>query len=315
MSRKFSILVFATLVIVIIASVSATNTYEKRLQEQKVDFEGQVFGLQDQVSKLEVRLQGLAEENDQAAASIKELQNRQVVRQKSQDELLTAAVAKAAPAVVSVVVAKDVPKLEVVYENPFGNDPFFKDFNIRIPVYRQKGVERQQVGAGTGFLVTADGYILTNRHVVNDEAADYTVLLSSGEQKGARVIYRDQNQDIAILKIEGSGYGTVLLGNSDNLKLGQTVAAIGNALGKYNNSVSVGIISGLSRNIEASGVKFDNVIQTDAAINPGNSGGPLLTLDGRVVGINVATVIGSNSISFAIPVNFVKNIIKNALGP
>lgn len=314
MSKKFSAIIFIVLVIVVITSVNAANTYEQKLQDQKVDFEGQVYGLQDKVSALALKLQGLAEQNEQAQASIQELQNRQVVRQKSQDELLTAAVARAAPAVVSVVVSKDVPLLEVVYENPFGNDPFFKDFGIRIPVYRQKGVEHQQVGAGTGFLIAADGYILTNRHVVSDEAADYTVLLASGEQKAAQVAYRDPGQDIAILKIEGNGYGSVALGNSDALKLGQTVAAIGNALGRYNNSVSVGIVSGLSRSIEASGTKFENVIQTDAAINPGNSGGPLLNLDGRVVGVNVATVVGASSISFSIPVNSVKNILEEVLG-
>ena len=314
MRHKFYLAGGIVLIVVVAGSVSATNTYEKKLLEQKVEFEGEVYGLQEKVTQLELRLQSLAEKNEQAEVSIKELQNRQVVRQKSQDELLTASVARTAPAVVSIVVSKDVPKLEVVYVNPFGDDPFFKDFGVKIPVYRQSGTERQQIGAATGFLITSDGYILTNKHVVADQLASYTVLLGSGEQKGAQVTYRDEAQDLAILKIEGNGYGTAALGNSDALKLGQTVAAIGNALGRYNNSVSVGIISGLQRSLEASGIKFDNVIQTDAAINPGNSGGPLLTLDGRVVGINVATVVGSNSISFSIPINFAKNILAEALG-
>ena len=222
--------------------------------------------------------------------------------------------AQVAPAVVSIVVSKDVPKLEIEYINPFGNDPFFRDFGVRIPVYRQKGVTEQKVGAGTGFLIRSDGYIITNRHVVSDVQAKYTVLLSSGEQKAAEVVYRDPQYDIAILRIAGKGYPYVRLGDSDKLKLGQTVFAIGNALGEYNNSVSVGIISGLNRTIEASDgrqiEKITGVIQTDAAINPGNSGGPLVDLSGKVIGVNVATVRGSENIGFAIPVKVVKQILR-----
>lgn len=291
---------------------------ENREQTMGKRFEEKVLSLQERVDELEQRLQTLSGEQQQNAISIKELEARQVVKQKSQDELLTAAVARVAPAVVSIVVSKDVPKLEIVYKNPFGDDPFFKNFDIRIPVYQQKGVERQRVGAGTGFLIDSQGYILTNRHVVTDDAADYTVLLSDGKQKPAKVVYKDPQHDVAIIKIEGAGFAQASLGNSDGLQLGQTVAAIGNALGQYNNSVSVGIISGLNRTIEASGggttVRLTNVIQTDAAINPGNSGGPLLDLNAKVVGVNVATVIGSNSISFAIPINTVKGIIKSVLG-
>lgn len=237
---------------------------------------------------------------------------------KTREEQLTDAVARVTPAVVSIVVSKDVPQLEVVYVNPFGNDPFFKDFNVRVPRYRQKGVERQKVGAGTGFILTSDGTIVTNKHVVLDEEASYTALLSDGSQKEAKVLYRDPYYDIALIDIEGKGYARVQLGDSDALKLGQTVMAIGNALGEYSNSVSQGIISGLNRSLQAGGQGFveqlKGVIQTDAAINPGNSGGPLLDLDGSVVGVNVATVQGSNSISFSIPINRVKEIITNYFG-
>ncbi len=251
---------------------------------------------------------------------LQELQFGGAVRgvQKSRDEQLTEAVAKASPAVVSIVISKDVPQLEVVYSNPFGNDPFFKDFNIRVPSYRQKGVKRQKVGAGTGFVVTSSGYILTNKHVVLDEQASYTVLLNDGSQKAGKVVYRDSAMDIALLKIEGASYKHVALGNSDVLKLGQSVIAIGNALGEYNNSVSVGIISGLNRNLQAGGGGFveqlKGVIQTDAAINPGNSGGPLLDINGTVIGVNVATVQGSSNISFSIPINKVKEITHSFFG-
>lgn len=311
---KLNLVVLLVLIILVAGTAVLTNTYETKLVGQKRDFEGKVAGLESQLSELQDQFTTLSSQQEKTSLSIKELQNREVVKQKSQDELLTAAVARVAPVVVSIVVSKDVPQLEVVYVNPFGDDPFFKNFDIRIPVYQQKGSQRQKVGAATGFLVTSDGYILTNKHVVADESANYTVLLANGQQKEAKVVYKDLTQDIAIIKIEGGGYGTASLGNSDSLQLGQTVAAIGNALGEYNNSVSVGIISGIDRTIEASGVRLEHVIQTDAAINPGNSGGPLLDLNGRVVGINVATVIGANSVGFSLPVNMVKGIVKTAIG-
>lgn len=242
---------------------------------------------------------------------------QEIKKQKSQDELLTDAVAKITPDVVSIVVSKDVPKLEVVYVNPFGDDPFFNDVDVRVPRYIQKGTEEKRIGAGTGFLISENGYIATNRHVVSDKEAKYTVLLSDGTQKEAAIIYIDDKIDFAIIKVEGTKFTHVVLGDSDSLKLGQTVFAVGNALGEYNNSVSTGIISGLNRDIRASGSSgtesLKGVIQTDAAINPGNSGGPLVTLDGEVIGVNVATVIGSSNISFSIPVNSIKDIINSEI--
>lgn len=305
------------LIAVFAGSAQAAAVLQKKFNAQETGFNQKISLLQKQISGLQEQLKVATGQNVNIAPPQKEIINREVIREKSQDELVTAAVAKVTPTVVSVVIAKDVPQLEIVYSNPFGNDPFFKDFNIRVPTYRQKGTVRQKVGAGTGFLITADGYILTNKHVVADDQADYTVLLSSGQQKPAKVIYKDFSNDIAIIKIDGSGYSKVDLGDSAQLKLGQSVLAIGNALGEYNNSVSVGIISGLNRNIQATGQsgteQLSGVIQTDAAINPGNSGGPLINLDGQVVGINVATVSGSNSISFSIPVNAVKDIIKTVI--
>jgi serine protease Do len=305
-------------IILFVGLIAGGSFFTVRALNQKHEQQNvneQIAGLQKQISDLQAKLKTVSA--DQKTLSDTETQNRQVIHQKSQDELLTAAVAKVSPSVVSVVISKDVPNLQVVYVNPFGDDPFFKDSGIRVPVYQQNGTTHQKVGAGTGFIISNDGYILTNRHVVADSAADYTVLLSNGKQEAARVIYIDQNNDIAIVKIEGR-YPAVSLGDSASLKLGQSVIAIGNALGEYNNSVSVGIVSGLNRTIQASGngssEQLSGVIQTDAAINPGNSGGPLLDLNGRVVGINVATVVGSNNISFSIPINTVKGIIKQVLG-
>lgn len=244
---------------------------------------------------------------------LKALAGRKTLTPPSSDELLTNAVNKVAPSVVSIVVSKDVPKLEVVYENPFGDDPFFRNVGIRIPRYQQKGTEVKKVGAGTGFLIRKDGYIITNAHVVADTAATYIVLLNDGTQKPATILHRDAALDIAVLKIDGTSYPAVSLGDSGALKLGQSVFAVGNALGEYSNSVSRGIISGLNRTVTASGPlgseTLNGVLQTDAAINPGNSGGPLVDLNGVVVGVNVATVRGSNNISFSIPINIVKDLI------
>lgn len=306
------------LLLVAVVGGAAFNEYVKTQNQEKV-FDEKILILQKQIAALQDELMSITGKSNQFALSLQEVKNREQVRVRTQDEVLTDAVAQITPSVVSIVVSKDVPLLEIVYRNPFGDDPFFRDFGFRIPTYRQKGVERRQVGAGTGFIVTGNGYILTNKHVVSDQNAEYTVLLSDGTQKSAAVSYRDPTNDIAILKIAGEGYPAVHLGNSSQLKLGQTVVAIGNALGEYNNSISVGIISGLNREIEASNAlgereTLTGVIQTDAAINPGNSGGPLITTDGDVVGINVATVMGSNSISFAIPIDAVKIITKRILG-
>lgn len=245
---------------------------------------------------------------------LQEIANRGGLIARSQEDLLTSAVEKASPAVVSIVISRDVALLEVQYVNPFGDDPYFRDIGYRVPVFRQVGTRPQQVGAGTGFLIRSDGYILTNRHVVDDEQAEYTALLANGEKKTAQVVYRDENNDIAVLKIDGNDYSIIPLGDSGNLKLGQTVAAIGNALGEYNNSVSVGIISGMNRTIEAQDERgrmevLENVIQTDAAINRGNSGGPLLDLSGNAVGVSVAMERGASNIAFAIPIDTVKSII------
>jgi len=234
--------------------------------------------------------------------------------QPSQDQILTKVVGVASPAVVSVIVSKDIPQVEVQYINPFAD----RDIGIRIPVYRQIGTKKQNVGGGTGFLIQSDGYIVTNKHVVSDTTAQYVVLLSTGVQKTANVVYRDPNKDLSLLKIDGSGYPIISLGDSASLKLGQSVIVIGNALGEYNNSVSVGIISGLNRNIQASdGIgqmeTLMGVIQTDAAINRGNSGGPLLDLEGKAVGVNVAMQAGANSIGFSIPINNLKDLLKTVL--
>ena len=156
---------------------------------------------------------------------------------------------------------------------------------------------------------------MTNKHVVIDTDASYTVIANDGTKYPAKVLARDPFQDLAVVKVEAQGLPTVVLGNSDNLEIGQTVVAIGNALGQFSNSVSKGIVSGLSRSITASSgtlsERLEKVIQTDAAINPGNSGGPLLNLKGEVIGINAAMAVGAENIGFAIPVNHAKKVISD----
>ena len=176
----------------------------------------------------------------------------------------------------------------------------------------------EENGGGTGFIVSSDGLVLTNKHVVLDEGVDYTVLTNDGKKFKAKVLARDPLQDLAVLKIEQDSvpkpFPIVKFGDSDKLESGQTVIAIGNALGEFRNTVSVGVISGLGRKITASGGGFveilEDVIQTDAAINKGNSGGPLLNLKGEVIGINTAMALGAQSIGFAIPINKAKKSIE-----
>jgi len=228
-------------------------------------------------------------------------------------------VKKYSPAVVSIVATKDLPVLERIYDpfQGFCDDPFFSQFFdcSNQPELRQKGTERRQVGAGTGFMVRSDGLIVTNKHVVLDAEASYTVITNDDTKYEAKVLARDPFQDLAVVKIEAVGLATVVLGDSDGLEIGQTVVAIGNALGQFSNSVSKGIISGLSRSVTASSGEIsehlEKVIQTDTAINPGNSGGPLMNLRGEVIGINSAMVSGAQNVGFAIPVENVKKVLSD----
>ena len=233
---------------------------------------------------------------------------------------VTQAIKKSDDSVVSVIATKDLPVMEQYFINPFEEFHDFSPFGFqfKIPQYRQKGTEPREVSAGTGFIVDSNGYIITNRHVVEDSEARYTVLMNDGKKYSAEIIARDAVEDFALLKIDKTGLYPLVLGNSDDIVLGQTVIAIGNALGEFRNTVSKGVISGLARSIQvidSSGqqVVLNDVIQTDAAINRGNSGGPLLNLDGEVVGVNTAMVSGAQNIGFAIPINKIKKSIEQAI--
>lgn len=198
--------------------------------------------------------------------------------------------------------------------NFFEIDPFnpFSPFN-QIPQQRKK-IEQN---IGSGFIISEDGLIVTNKHVVGDTDASYKVLTNDDKKYDVVKIYRDPLNDLAIVKIDAKGLKPLTLGDSTNLKLGQFVIAIGTPLGEFRNTVTSGIISGLGRGITAGSPfedyveRLDNVIQTDAAINPGNSGGPLINLKGEAIGVNAAISQESQNIGFAIPINVIKELIKN----
>ncbi len=188
--------------------------------------------------------------------------------------------------------------------------------SIIISKKTDNGIKGRKIGSGSGFLISSGGLIITNSHVVSEKNININVLLNNGKEYEATILDRDPVLDVAFVKIKGSGFPYLKLADSSDLNIGQTVIAIGNALGKFKNTVSVGVISGLSRSISASNplgqTEFlDKVIQTDAAINLGNSGGPLLNILGNVVGINVALVEGSSNIGFSLPINSIKEAISS----
>ncbi len=211
----------------------------------------------------------------------------------SEENAVISAVDKTSPSVVAIGVNQRIV-------NPF--DPF------SIP-------KNQQNTIGTGFVVSDQGVIVTNRHVVADTSLKYSVVTKDGNKLDIVKIYRDPNSDLAIVKVSNNNLKPIELGDSSKLKVGQVAIAIGNALGRFDNTVTTGVVSGLGRSV-AAGDPFggntellDNLIQTDAAINPGNSGGPLLNSSGQVIGVNVATTEGAQNIGFAIPINSVKSIV------
>ncbi len=225
---------------------------------------------------------------------------------------------KVSPAVVSIVISKDLPKIKKYIYQPF--DELLGPYGPPITQYRQEGKQKVKIGGGSGFFVSSDGIIITNRHVVVSPDVDYTVITSDEKEYQAEILARDPVQDVAILKIKDAKkkkFPALELGDSSNVELGEDVMAIGNPLGAFPNTVSRGVISGLSRLISArDGVsgqtaELRGLIQTDAAINPGNSGGPLFTIDGKVIAINVAIVMGAQNIGFAIPINNAKKDLED----
>ncbi|MET0936175.1 MAG: Do family serine endopeptidase [Luteibacter sp.] len=211
---------------------------------------------------------------------------------------LSAAAKKASPAVVSINTSKAARR------NPRSNDPWFKFF------FGDQGEDQAQVGLGSGVIVSTDGYILTNNHVV-EGADEIEVTLNDGRHTTGKVIGTDPDTDLAVLKIELDKLPVIVLGNSDSLQVGDQVLAIGNPFG-VGQTVTSGIVSALGRN-QLGINNFENFIQTDAAINPGNSGGALIDVNGNLEGINTAIYSrsgGSMGIGFAIPVSMAKIVLE-----
>ncbi len=214
-------------------------------------------------------------------------------------------VKKVLPAVVTVVCSKFLDSFQSSFD-------FFKEGYFKSPVKDNQKKKSVRIGGGSGFIVNKNGIIFTNRHVVEDPNAEYLVVLQNGEKLKPEVLAKDPLNDVAILKIEKNNLPVVKLGDSQKIELGEEVIAIGNALGLFQNTVSTGVISGLSRIITAMNnpiqaeTTLRGLIQTDAAINPGNSGGPLVDINGKAIGINAAMVFGAENIGFALPINNAK---------
>lgn len=223
-------------------------------------------------------------------------------------------VKKAGPGVVTIAEVAPVSD----NSSPFDFGPF-SIFGAPEP---EVSPSEQPQNIGSGFIISNDGLIVTNKHVVSDNQVKYTVITNNEKKYDVEKIYRDPLNDVALLKINpsqnsGNSLKTLELGDSAKLQVGQYVVAIGTALGEFNNTVTTGVISGLGRGItagspyEGSVERLDNVIQTDAAINPGNSGGPLLNSAGQVIGVDTAVSQSGQNIGFAIPINVIKDSLDN----
>jgi S1-C subfamily serine protease len=258
--------------------------------------------------------------NDNGGNTVTMIQDdKNKVLKVTEDSVTIDLVKSTAPSVVSVTIKKDISQQQQVLD-PFFFSPFNQFFGNQIPSQpTPKNTEPniQKVGGGSGFIISPDGYILTNRHVVSDDKATYSVTLNDGKEYEAKVVGTDLFNDIGVLKIDAKNLPVLKVGDSDSLQVGQSVIAIGNALAQFSNTVTKGVVSGIGRSVTAGGggtsENLEGVIQTDAAINPGNSGGPLINLAGEVVGINTAVSQEGQLIGFAIPINSVKSVIKGVL--
>ncbi len=209
------------------------------------------------------------------------------------------------PSVVTIKASQENTTYSFQYDpmNPWGG------------IKRVPKTQTNEQNIGSGFVVGADGLIMTNKHVVSLDNATYIVITNDKKEYPVKKVSTDPSNDLALLRIDAKGLTPINLGNSDNLALGQSVVAIGTPLGEFTNSVTSGIISGLGRGITTGSAyqgyveKLDNIIQTDAAINPGNSGGPLINMSGQVIGINTAVSTQGQNIGFAIPAEIIKKFL------
>lgn len=234
--------------------------------------------------------------------------DKNIVKMIEEESSAISVVNKVTPAVVSIVVQKPLKDLTPVERYSHG-----------LNSYSSQGEDPDRLidlSFGTGFFVSTDGYLVTNRHVADDDSFVFSVVTNDDQEFTAEFVAADPLLDIAILKIGGENFSAVIFGDSDKIQVGQTVIAIGNALSQYQNTVTKGIVSGINRRVSA--YDFDQgseiiegAIQTDAAINPGNSGGPLINLLGEVIGMNTAINSDGQGLGFAIPINEVKQAVES----
>ena len=289
---------------------------KKGSQSQKVFFIGAIvlvgvgavvsagfFGLNWRFLERVVRLPQLQKSESQISLN-------NAIRVTSEESVVIDVVDKVSPGVVTIGITKTRRVGDIFQIDPF--DPFS-------PFQRPQTGSQQKIeqDIGSGFIVGADGLIVTNKHVVADSEAKYKIITKDDKTYEVTKIYRDPVNDLAILKINAAGLPVVELGDSSKIKVGQLAVAIGTALGEFRNTVTTGVVSGIGRGITAgspfedSAERLDDVIQTDAAINPGNSGGPLLNSSGQVIGVNAAVSQEGQNIGFALPINVVKDAIAN----
>ncbi|RLD13169.1 2-alkenal reductase [candidate division KSB1 bacterium] len=249
---------------------------------------------------------GMAEANASPVADVAE----------SRQNAITRSVALVSPAVVSI----NVTEVHEYYRaNPWANDPFWNHF---FPQYDK--IQREVKALGSGSLISVDGHIVTNQHVI-DSAVKITVTLPGGAQYEAEIVGQDYKSDVAVLKIDGSNFSHIEFGNSDDVLIGEWVIALGNPFGLFDTNaqptVTVGVVSSLNQDFGRREDErfYEDMIQTDAAINAGNSGGPLANSSGQVIGMNAIIVSGSSDIGtsiglgFAIPINRVKAVVNDIL--
>jgi serine protease Do len=256
--------------------------------------------------------------NQQAQSAITQI--TQEVRVLQEDSATVDVSKKSVPSVVSIVVSakQNTTRGTSLFDSFFGSGSSQGSTNST-----NNSIGFTEIAAGTGFIATDNGYIITNRHVVDTPNAQYSVVFNDGSQAEGLVLDFDKYLDIGIIKVDTDALGKKLtplpLGDSSSIVVGQTAIAIGNSLGEFKNTVSKGIVSGLDRSIIAGDdngsnqEKLENIIQTDASINSGNSGGPLLDIAGNVMGVNVAKASSGESIGFSIPINSVKPILSSVI--
>ncbi len=246
-------------------------------------------------------------------ASEEEAVERTITKMLEEESATISVVHQVLPAVVSVVIKKD---LESLINS--GSYFFFDDEGM----VEDFGSEFVEIGGGTAFFVTSDGLLLTNKHVVSDPNARYSIITNDGDEYSVEVVAQDVFLDLAVIEVNDEGakgmrFPTVEFGNSGEIEIGQTVIAIGNTLSEYRNTVTKGVISGIGRRVVAGDYYatevIEEAIQTDAAINPGNSGGPLINLYGEVIGVNTAISSDGQGINFAIPIDSAKKIVDDVV--